>query len=214
MKKPRWIRIISLSSVLFGALLAINACSEKKPSHSAPKPTAAIAAPTVKPEAKHVPAPAPAPVTKAAPVVKYPGNMVGWVENVILSPSGVNVKAKLDTGAKTSSVRAEVIKVFTKDGKKRVLYSIVGDDGENKVYDSALNRWVRIKKKEGGYVRRPVITMEICLAGHQLKGEVNLADRPNMIYPVLIGRNMLQNKFVLNPGKTFLTQPVCKAPAA
>lgn len=194
--------------------MVINACAEEKKQPA--KPQQAIAAPAPKAEIAQGYKPsiaAPKPVVHApAPKVTHP--VVGWVENVVLDISDIKVKAKLDTGAKTSSIRADVIKVFKKDGKNRVLYSMKNEDGEDKVFDSALNRWARIKKKEGGFVRRPVITMEICLAGHTIKGEVNLADRPNMIYPVLIGRNMLQDKFILNPGKTFLTKPVCKAPGA
>lgn len=195
--------------------LAMTGCTEEK--KHPPKPKLASAAPALKADIVTGYKPsieAPKPVLHTPPVNKATHPVVGWVENVVLDISDIKVKAKLDTGAKTSSIRADVIKVFKKDGKNRVLYSMKNEDGEDKVFDSALNRWARIKKKEGGFVRRPVITMEICLAGQRIKGEVNLADRPNMIYPVLIGRNMLQDKFILNPGKTFLTKPVCKATGA
>lgn len=216
MKTSRWIRFVSCMAILLGGVIAVTSCTEEK--RPAPvKPKLAIAAPDMAPMpviTNAPPAAKPLAPSTVAASKKNSHVTVGWVENVVLDISEMKVKAKLDTGAKTSSIRAKVIKVFKKDGKNRVLYSVAGDDGEDKIYDSPLRRWVKIKKKEGGFVRRPVITMEICLAGQMLKGEVNLADRPNMIYPVLIGRNMLQDKFVLNPGKTFLSKPVCKAPAA
>lgn len=140
--------------------------------------------------------------------------MVGWVENVVIEISNSKMKAKLDTGAETSSLRAEVIKTFKKDNEKRVLFSIENEEGEKKIYESRLIRWVKIKQKNEKFARRPVIHLAICLAGKRITGDVNLAERTNMLYPVLIGRNMLQNTFIMNPGKTFLTKPICKAPAA
>jgi hypothetical protein len=65
---------------------------------------------------------------------------------------------------------------------------------------------VRIKRKEGGYVERPVIRFSFCIAGDVVTGEVNLAQRSHFEYPVLIGRNMLHKRGILvDSGSTFRT---------
>ncbi len=136
--------------------------------------------------------------------------IMGWVEKVTILTSDHTVKAKLDSGAKTSSVDAEIIKVFKRDGKRYVLYRVMLDDDVSETYESRLVRWVRIKKKDGGYQRRPVVKMQFCLGKRTVRGEVSLAERGHFIYPVLIGRNMLEKGNILvDTSKTFLSKPKC-----
>lgn len=136
--------------------------------------------------------------------------VMGWVEKITLSDSSHTIKAKLDSGAKTSSVDAEIIKTFTRDGKKIALYRVMLDDNVTETYESRLIRWVRIKDKKGGYIRRPVVRMHFCIGKKTLKGEVSLAERGHFIYPVLIGRNMLEKGNILvDTSRTFIIEPKC-----
>lgn len=137
--------------------------------------------------------------------------VLGWVEKMMLSGSSHTVKAKLDSGAKTSSIDAEIIKTFKRDGKNYVLYRVMLDDNISETYESRVLRWVRIKKKEGGFLRRPVVKMQFCIGKRELRGEVSLAQRGHFIYPVLIGRNMLEKGNILvDTSRTLLEKPSCK----
>lgn len=159
---------------------------------------------------------APMPVQKKLPVIKkLPQKenkvVLGWVERVTLSGSSHTVKAKLDSGAKTSSVDAEIIKTFKRDGQNYVLYRVMLDEDISETYESRIIRWVRIKKKDGGFQRRPVVKMQFCLGKKKISGEVSLAERGHFIYPVLVGRNMLEKGNILvDTSRTFLTEPECK----
>lgn len=141
---------------------------------------------------------------------------VGWVEEVLLSDVGTVMKAKLDTGAKTSSIDSEVIDI-RKTGEETktstgqtVVFSVKDENGTAKTFERPIARYVRIKLKGGGFVRRPVITMKFCVGGRSVEEEVNLANRENFIYPVLIGRNMMQHAdLMVNPAAKFLTRPTC-----
>lgn len=142
---------------------------------------------------------------------------VGWVEEIGISEVGSVVRAKLDTGAKTSSIDAEIIDI-RKTGKAidgtttgdTVVFSVAMEKGNKKTFERSVNRYVRIKKKGGGYIRRPVITMNFCIADRAVSEEVNLANREGFIYPVLVGRNMMQHAdLVIDAGKTFITRPTC-----
>ncbi len=141
---------------------------------------------------------------------------VGWVEEIGISEVGSVVRAKLDTGAKTSSIDAEIIDI-RKTGKETktatgdtVVFSVTMEKGGKKTFERSVNRYVRIKKKGGGYIRRPVITMNFCIADRSIAEEVNLANREGFIYPVLVGRNMMEHAdLVIDAGKTFITRPTC-----
>lgn len=129
----------------------------------------------------------------------------------------------MDTGATTSSIDSEIIDI-KKTGEKKhdengklidtgetVLFSVKGEGDEVKTFERPVKRFVRIKAKNGGFIRRPVIMMDFCIAGRQVSEEVNLANRENFIYPVLIGRNMMKDAgLVVNPAATFLGRPICK----
>lgn len=152
-----------------------------------------------------------APPALAKPLV------VGWVEEVLLDDVDMKVKAKMDTGAKTSSIDAEIIDIAksAKSQKGRpgdtVVFS-VSANGKKKTFEREIVRYVRIKKKGGGYIRRPVIEMTFCLAGKSITEEVNLANRENFIYPVLVGRNMMVHAgLAIDPARTLLSRPRCKA---
>lgn len=153
----------------------------------------------------------------AAPAVARDVKVVGWVEEVLLTDVGIRVKAKMDTGAKTSSIDSEIIDI-RKTGKKMhgdtgesVVFSVDAIDGEPKTFEREIIRYVRIKLKGGGFVRRPVIHMKFCIAGREVEEEVNLANRENFIYPVLIGRNMMAHAgLAINAGATMTSRPICK----
>jgi hypothetical protein len=141
---------------------------------------------------------------KDAPVI------LGWVEEARLTRLGHTVKAKLDSGAKTSSVDAEIIRSFRRGDREYVLYRVILDDLTTETFEGRVLRWVRIKDKKGGFIRRPVVRMQFCIGKKRLEGEVNLAERGHFIYPVLIGRNMLRRDILVDPSRSFLSKPQCR----
>lgn len=154
-----------------------------------------------------------APQRGAGKKIESRHTVTGWVERVKVGADATKMKARIDTGAETSSIDAEVIKVFKRKGQRRVLFYLDSDDGSKLLFESKLVRFVRIKAKNGKFIRRPVVFMQVCLGGQYIKGEVNLAERGHMNYPMLIGRNMMEDRFIVNPSETYMTEPDCKAKA-
>ncbi|MGJ8725598.1 MAG: ATP-dependent zinc protease family protein [Roseibacillus sp.] len=137
---------------------------------------------------------------------------VGFVENISVTEIDFVVKAKLDTGATTSSVNAVIIEENPPDAKLKdryVIFSIKTKDGLSPPIRKKVVRWVKIKKKEGGFIRRPTVRMKFCIAGKMVEEEVNLADRDPFIYDLLIGRNMLkEGRLVVDSSLTFTAKPI------
>ncbi|CBL44964.1 Hypothetical protein HDN1F_13810 [gamma proteobacterium HdN1] len=134
-------------------------------------------------------------------------NILGWVEFVTLLPAdhkhGVIAKAKLDTGAKTSSLQADDIEIFTRGGKKwvrftyhrrraRAEFGMPGIPHQKHVFEAPLKRMVRIKQHTVDFVERPAIDMEIHIGGNTFLTEFTLTDRSAFNYPVLLGRRFLE----------------------
>jgi hypothetical protein len=141
---------------------------------------------------------------------KHTKQTLGYIEKVLVGESSIMMKAKLDTGATTSSINADIIKVVTDEEENReyVIFRI-DEDKEAETFKSEIVRWVRIKGKQGKLIRRPVILMEFCFGYTKVKEEVNLSERDHFLYPVLIGRNMLAGNVIVDPDRKFTIQPKC-----
>jgi hypothetical protein len=70
-------------------------------------------------------------------------------------------------------------------------------------------RTIGVVQHDGSTQRRPVVEMEVCIAGRVVRTEVSLIDRSEFNYPLLLGRNALQTFALVDPGETFLSEPVC-----
>ena len=134
----------------------------------------------------------------------------GWVEWVELMEGEVRMKAKLDSGAANSSLDATDIERFRKDGKRWVRFTLTDPESEESMtVEKPLERNVRIVRHDGERQRRPVIKMEICLGDVAQEVEVNLIDRSEFIYPLLLGRSALEQFALIDSGETFLFGPEC-----
>lgn len=134
----------------------------------------------------------------------------GWVEWVTLTDTGLRLKAKLDTGAATSSIHAENIERFKRDGVRMVKFDLVDPDSRQAIVrELEVERSVKIREHDGSFQRRPVVAMEICIGGLSRTIEVNLVDRSQFIYPFLLGRSAMSGKVIVDPGETFTATLSC-----
>lgn len=134
----------------------------------------------------------------------------GYVERVVISAEGLSLKARLDTGALTSSLDARNIVRFRRGDVRYVRFDVRDPETEEYVtLERPLVRNVRIRQHEGPPVRRPVVRMRLCL-GHLVREvEVNLTSRKQLIYPLLIGRSAMRGAVIVDPDLTFTNKPKC-----
>jgi hypothetical protein len=137
--------------------------------------------------------------------------ILGWVEYARLPELDVELKAKLDSGAETSSLDAHIIKKFRKDGKRWVRFALTDPKtGEEHVLVRERVRTIGVVQHEGENQVRPTVMMQMCIADRLLDVEVSLIDRSEFSYRVLLGRRALKSFALIDPGNTNLTQPRCK----
>jgi len=138
--------------------------------------------------------------------------ILGWVENVFLPDPGLELKAKLDTGAETSSLDARILKKFRKAGKRWVRFVVADrESGEEFIMVRERVRTIGVVQHDGSRQTRPVVTLEICIAGQLLKTEVSLIDRSEFNYALLLGRSALTSFALVDAGSTFLSKPDCES---
>lgn len=136
---------------------------------------------------------------------------LGYLEDVSVGSLGLAMKGKLDTGADTSSVHARDVEIY-KRGKRDnwVRFRLIGKDGRAIRYDQNVIRFALIKTKTGGTIRRPVIHLPLCVGGKKGLAEINLADREDFEYDILIGREFLAHRILVDPSQTFVGEGGCE----
>jgi hypothetical protein len=137
----------------------------------------------------------------------------GWVENATIEPWGVAVKAKLDSGALTSSLDAREIESFERDGEDWVRFRLkLEDTASGSAFSEELElplyRDLRVRGA-GGRDERPVVLMKICMGDTIYEEQFSLRDRGEMLYPLLLGRRTLSHLGLLDVRETFMQSPNC-----
>ena len=140
-----------------------------------------------------------------------PLTIVGYLEDALILPSGLSIKAKMDTGADSTSIHALNVERYRKDGRDWV--SFVVDSGDRRMrFRRPVERIVRIRRAGTSLQERPVVRMRLCIAGYHKLADVNLADRRRMKFPLLVGRRFMKTGgLVVDSGQTYAGRPHCPA---
>lgn len=147
-------------------------------------------------------------VTAASPAFSEP-IVIGWLENIHFAAVKMPIKAKIDTGAKTSSLGVLESKVIQRDGVEWVRFAIRAGSDETVTLERKLTRRTTIRRANTPISERLVVTLRTCLGGYQKDAEFTLSKRTGMNYSVLIGRRFLADKFVVAASEKYLTKPEC-----
>ena len=139
----------------------------------------------------------------------YSRETIGWVENVGVSPGNTLIKAKIDTGADSSSLHCDCITPYERDGDLWVRFSITDINDKSVSYEKKIVRTVQVKRHFGNVQERLVVRMGFCIGDQYGETDVSLVDRSGFNYDLLIGRNFLKDRFIVDPAKKFTTEPSC-----
>lgn len=118
------------------------------------------------------------------------------------------IDIKIDTGAYTSSIHCVQIEEHEVDGDKYIFFTLLDSshpDYNNKRFTSSNYRKRRVKNSFGVSEERYVITTAISLFDEIYTTEFSLSERGEMKYPVLIGRKLLNRRFLVDTARTNLS---------
>jgi hypothetical protein len=133
--------------------------------------------------------------------------IIGWREWVELPELGIpRIKAKVDTGARSSSLHASEIEEIERGGVVFVRFKIHPfhrKPDEKVKAEARVLDFREVKSSSGETTNRPVILTNVVLLGQNWPVELTLADRTEMGFRMLLGREAVRGKFLVDGGRSY-----------
>ena len=138
--------------------------------------------------------------------------VIGWREWVALPDLGIPaIKAKVDTGARSSSLHAFEVREEVRNGKRMVTFKVHPMQRDSRLTveaEAELHEYRRVLNPGGGgrVEVRPVIVTHAELSGKRVPIELTLTRRDEMGFRMLLGRQAMRRRFLVDPGGSFLSE--------
>jgi len=138
----------------------------------------------------------------------YDKVILGEVEKVYIPAHKLLLDARIDTGAKRSSMHAENIVSFERDGKDWVHFEMLNNKNERIKVEKKVVRKITVKRHLEAGQERYVVKMRLNISSLSYLIELSLTDRGQYEYPILISRNYLKGNAIVDPSKKYTQKPV------
>jgi hypothetical protein len=128
--------------------------------------------------------------------------LIGWREWLALPQLGLSsVKAKVDTGARSSSLHVASMETFERDGTTWLRFAVAPRRRGGKLVACEAAAWDRrdVTDSGGRTTQRWFVRTQVILAGCSFEAEINLTNRGDMLFPMLLGRTALRGRFRVDP---------------
>ncbi|MEM6426148.1 MAG: RimK/LysX family protein [Cyanobacteria bacterium P01_D01_bin.128] len=134
--------------------------------------------------------------------------LIGWREWLTLPELGVDqVKAKIDTGARSSALHVLNLDFFERDGQSWATFQVFENYATQQSTDAVemiLTDQRHIKNSGGQIEYRPIVRTAVTLGRQSWDIELSLTTRESMRFPMLLGRQAVRGRFWVDPGRSFL----------
>lgn len=134
--------------------------------------------------------------------------VLGWREHAALPHLAVpDIKVKVDTGARTSSLQAFDLEPYDQNGASRIRFTVrpsPEDDSPVVQCDMPVADWRWIKDSGGHATFRPIILTLVQIGNVSFEAELSLATRADMGFRMLLGREALRGRFVVDPMRSYV----------
>jgi hypothetical protein len=138
-----------------------------------------------------------------------PRPVIGWREWLALPDLGIPaIKAKIDTGARSSALHSHFIERFAAEGRQKVRFGVsplAKSREPSFVCEAELLDYRSVKDSGGHSEKRCFIRTTVDLSGHRWPIDLSLTSRRGMLFRMLLGRKAIENVFLIDPGKSYAT---------
>lgn len=133
--------------------------------------------------------------------------VVGWREWLALPELGIPlIKAKIDTGARTSALHVERSEEFDRDGQRWVRFALLPGSRlrQPKLYEAPVVDARPVTDSGGNRALRLFIRTRLVIGENSWPIEMNLTNRGSMLFPMLLGRTAMRDRLCVDPAQSFV----------
>jgi len=120
-----------------------------------------------------------------------------------------DIEAKIDTGAYTSSLHCHHITAHEKEGREMVKFNLLDPSHEtynDKLFELPIHRKKMVKSSNGSTEERYVVKTKVRIFDKLLTAELSLTDRSEMKYPILVGRKLINGRFLVDVSQKYCSK--------
>ena len=143
----------------------------------------------------------------ARPQPKHALQVIGWREWVALPKLAIpKVKAKIDTGARSSALHAVALQTFERDGKEWVRFKVhpfQRNTEDTIVTEAEVLEHRRVRSSSGHQTTRTVVMTEVEILGERWPIELTLTNRDEMGFRMLLGREAVRGRWLVDAGRSY-----------
>lgn len=140
----------------------------------------------------------PAVEVKQPETPKHSLGIIGATEPIYILPMKSPFYARIDTGAENSALDVSNLRTFERDGEKWVAFTMTNrETGEKHRFEKEVERHTTIKRINE-HEKRVVVEMDVKFGSEIIKEKFSLADRSKFEYQVLVGRNILTGRAIVD----------------
>lgn len=134
--------------------------------------------------------------------------LIGWREWLALPELGIPlIKAKSDTGARSSALHVEDLQSFDRNGERWVRFTLLPRSRRRKqpkIVEAPVVDVRRVTDSGGNRKMRPFIRTELVIGAMRYPIEMSLTNRQSMLFPMLLGRTAMAGRLQVDPTGSFL----------
>jgi hypothetical protein len=138
----------------------------------------------------------------------FPTRIIGWREWLALPDFQIDrIKVKVDTGARTSALHAYDMESFQRDGAAWIRFTLHPKQGDNVTVqrvEALLKERRKVRPSTGEAKLRPVIEVPVQIGPDRWQIEITLVRRDMMGFRMLLGREAVRGRYLVDPGRSFL----------
>jgi len=144
-----------------------------------------------------------------APISAADKSVIGRSETISLEHTDFMIRAKIDTGADTTSIHVDSVQTVHINGEDWVDIVIQNKQNNHLKLRKKVLYTTKIKRHQAASLERPVVELSLCIGNKLFRAPVNLSNRRKYRYAMLIGRNILKGNFVVDVDKINVLAPQC-----
>jgi hypothetical protein len=135
--------------------------------------------------------------------------VLGWEERVMLLPDEILLEAKFTPGSEGNVLHVDRLRTLKRNGKRWAKFFVANRLGGKVELEREMVTRTNFRMASGKSIKRPVVTLGVCIAGRYAELDVSLGNRNSYGHEMILGRDAIAGHFMIDPSLSHVSNPAC-----